>query len=63
VVYHEDPLKSSSNMAALGVVLYCIETIPYSMQYKDLYDALCYITGGQYVNVHQSQLAKVSIVV
>lgn len=51
-----DPITLAQDFAQMGVTLYVIGCEPAIYNYKDFFEALAYITGGQYVPLTQPHL-------
>lgn len=51
-----DPIKIAEKFAQMGVTLYAIGCEPAIYDYKDFFEALAYITGGQYVPLTEPHL-------
>ena len=57
-----DPVAICHQMAARGIVLYCVGCEPSLRTYRDFFMGLSLITGGQYIRLQQAKLLSQIIV-
>ena len=51
-----DPVAICHQMAARGIILYCVGCEPSLRTYRDFFMGLSLITGGQYIRLQQAKL-------
>ena len=53
---NHDPVAICHEMAAKGIILYCVGCEPSLTEYREFFMALSLITGGQYICLQQARL-------
>ena len=53
---NHDPVAICHEMAARGIILYCVGCEPSLTQYREFFMALSLITGGQYICLRRARL-------
>ena len=53
---NHDPVAICHEMAARGIILYCVGCEPSLTQYREFFMALSLITGGQYIRLQRARL-------
>ncbi|CAB4012458.1 Hypothetical predicted protein, partial [Paramuricea clavata] len=53
---NHDPVQICHEMAARGIILYCVGCEPSLSRYRDFFMALSLITGGQYIRLQRAKL-------
>ncbi|XP_028390657.1 uncharacterized protein LOC114515574 [Dendronephthya gigantea] len=59
---NHDPVAICHQMAARGIILYCVGCEPALRPFRDFFMGLSLITGGQYIRLHRANLLSQVIV-